>query len=525
MHDSSATNVGQQQPIPFTLAYYARETPAKQAMADSRRKYSFKEFHLLTNRIANVLAGIGIGRGDRVAVLMHNRVEGFAIAFAVGKLKASVVPIGYRLKSKEIEYIINNSQSAALVMGAEFNDVIEPALGNFERVTPDRILVCGGTLPWAEQLEERIESASDVDPETDPEESSSAINYTSGTTGLPKGAYRGNKPRDLQLIMGLVSNFRITSYDYHVVTCPLYHTAPPVFAGLHTILGASVYIMEKFDPEHFLKVIESEKITSTFMVPTMLNMVVNLPADVKKKYDVGSMRTIVVGGAPFHISTKRGVVELFGNDCLFEFYGSTELGINTVLRPEEQLRRPGSCGKPLDGNELVLLDENRNPVKPGEVGELFAKNSMLVDGYYRNKKATDESFHNGFMSVGDMAFMDEEGYYYIVDRKKDMVISGGVNIYPAEIEIVLNHHPKIFDSAVIGIPDEQWGESLKAFIMLKADCEATAEEIADYCKQNMAPFKKPKSIEFVRELPRNPSGKVLKKVLREKYWTDGKAVH
>ncbi|MBI4832359.1 MAG: AMP-binding protein, partial [Candidatus Lindowbacteria bacterium] len=272
--------------------------------------------------------------------------------------------------------------------------------------------------------------------ETDPEESSSSINYTSGTTGLPKGAFRGNKPRDLQLMMNIVSNFRITSDDRHVVTCPLYHTAPPVFAGLHTILGASVYIMEKFDPENFLKVVQQEEITSTFMVPTMLNMVVNLPAGVKKKYDVGSMRNIVTGGAPFHISTKRGVVDLFGNDCLFEFYGSTELGINTILRPEEQLAKPGSCGKPLDGNELILLDENRNPVKQGEVGELFAKNNMLVDGYYRNKKATEESFHNGYMSVGDMAFVDDEGYYYIVDRKKDMVISGGVNIYPAEIEIV-----------------------------------------------------------------------------------------
>jgi acyl-CoA synthetase (AMP-forming)/AMP-acid ligase II len=299
------------------------------------------------------------------------------------------------------------------------------------------------------------------------------------------------------------------------VTCPLYHSAPPVFAGLHTILGGFVYVMPKFDPEQFLKVIDEEKITSTFMVPTMLNMVANLPNEVKKKYDLGSMRNLVVGGAPFHISTKKTILEIFDNDCLFEFYGSTETGINTILLPEEQLSKTESCGKVFDGNDILLLDEDRKPVKQGEVGELFMKNNMLIDGYFRNKTATDESFHEGYLSVGDMAYMDEEGYYYIVDRKKDMVISGGVNIYPAEIEITLNHHPKVFDSAVIGVPDEQWGESLKAFVVLKAGCEATAEEIIDYCKENLAHYKKPKCVEFISELPRNPSGKIVKKLLRE----------
>ncbi len=505
-----------QPPAPFTLPFYAQETPSKEAVTDGTRRLNFSEFDKLVNRAANVLADLGIGRGDRVAVLMHNSIESYVIGYAVGKVKANAVPVGYRLKGGEIEYVVNNSQSKALLMGAEFEGVVRPIIEKLENVTPDRILISGGDASGAACFEDKLEKASDVFMEEDQEEASSSIIYTSGTTGRPKGAFRDNRPRDLELIMSVVSNFRITTDDRHIVVCPLYHSAPPVFGGLHTILGSFVRIMRKFDAEQFLKTVEEEKITSTFIVPTMLNMVASLPDDVKKKYDLSSMRNLVVGGAPFHISTKKAILNLFPKDCLFEFYGSTETGINTILLPEEQLEKPESCGRVFDGNEILLLDEDRKPVKQGEVGELFAKNNMLVDGYFRNKQATDDSFHDGYMSVGDMAYMDERGYYYIVDRKNDMVISGGVNIYPAEIEIALNHHPKVFDSAVIGVPDEKWGESLKAFIVLKPGLQATEEEIIEYCMENLAQYKKPRQVEFISEMPRNPSGKILKKSLRER---------
>jgi acyl-CoA synthetase (AMP-forming)/AMP-acid ligase II len=419
--------------------------------------------------------------------------------------------------------VVNNSQSKALIMGAEFEGVVQPIVHQFENVSSGSILVSGDSVQWAGRLEEKLASAPDAFVEQCPDESGSTIIYTSGTTGRPKGALRGGGARDLSLIMTIVSNFRVTTDDRHIVTCPLYHSAPPVFAGLHVILGGFVYVMRKFDPEQFLRIVDEEQITSTFMVPTMLNMVANLPEEVKKKYDLGSMRNLVVGGAPFHISTKKTIIDLFKNECLFEFYGSTETGINTILLPEEQLARPGSCGRALEGNDIILLDEDRKPVKQGEIGEFFVKNNMLIDGYFRNKKATEESFHNGYLSVGDMAFMDEEGYYYIVDRRKDMVITGGVNVYPAEIEMVLNHHEKVFDSAVIGVPDDVWGESLKAFVTLKPGCEATEEEIIRYCEENLAAYKKPKCVEFISELPRNPSGKILKKQLREQPQSPGKA--
>jgi len=348
-----------EQPAPFTLAFYAQETPTKEALADGNRRLNFKEFAGLVNKTANALADIGVGRGDRVAVLMHNSIESYVAGYAVGKLKANAVPVGYRLKSNEIEYVVNNSQSKALLMGAEFEGVVAPVVKKLENVTPERILVSGADPPCGSRLEDRLESASDVFIESDQEESSSSIIYTSGTTGRPKGAFRDNRPRDMQLIMSIVSNFRITTGDCHIVTCPLYHSAPPVFAGLHTTLGAFAHVMGKFDPEQFLKTIEKEKITSTFMVPTMLNMVASLPDEVKKKYDLSSMRNLVVGGAPFHMSTKKAIVDLFENECLFEFYGSTELGINTILLPEEQIKKPGSCGRVFEGNEIILLDEGR----------------------------------------------------------------------------------------------------------------------------------------------------------------------
>jgi fatty-acyl-CoA synthase/long-chain acyl-CoA synthetase len=525
MTDTQSRPQSQAPPAPFTLAYYAQETPAKEALADGQRRLTFADFDRLVNRMANVLADIGVRRGDRVAMLMYNTIETIAVGYAVGKLKANTVPIGYRLKSDEVEYVVNNSQASALVTSAEFDAVVRPVAGRFENIAPGKILAFGDGVPWAARFEKKLDSAPDTFVETNPDESSSSIIYTSGTTGKPKGAFRDNRPRDLQLIMSIVSNFRITSDDRHIVAGPLYHSAPPVFSGLHTILGAFVYVMKRFEPEEFLKAVDREKITSTFMVPTMLNMIVNLPEEVKARYNVSSMRNIVVGGAPFHISTKRKTIDLFGEGCLFEFYGATETGINTILRPEEQLGKAGSCGRAFDGNDILLLDEDRQPVKQGEVGEMFIKNNMLIDGYFRNPKATEESFHEGYLSVGDMAFMDEDGYYYIVDRKKDMVISGGVNIYPAEIEIVINHHPKVFDSAVIGIPDDEWGESLKAYVVLKPGCAATPDEIIAYCQENIASYKKPKSVEFLDDLPRNPSGKVMKKILREKYWTGQKKVH
>ncbi|MFQ5459098.1 MAG: class I adenylate-forming enzyme family protein, partial [Myxococcota bacterium] len=282
----------------------------------------------------------------------------------------------------------------------------------------------------------------------------------------------------------------------------------------------TVVIGRHFDAESFLASVDRDKITTAFVVPTQLNRIANLPGFVKRRYDVSSMRALITGAAPCHHSVKVKTVELFGPDCFYEFYGATETGINTLLGPEDQLRKPGSCGRALAGNEIRIIGEQGEEVPTGEVGQLYVRNKMLITGYYKNREATEESLLEGFFSVGDMARIDEEGFIYIVDRKKDMVISGGVNIYPAEVESVLRTHPAVYDCVVIGVPDEEWGESLRAIVVLRPGQETSAETLSDFCRERLADYKVPRAFDFIDEIPHNPSGKPLKRELRDRFWKD-----
>ena len=277
-------------------------------------------------------------------------------------------------------------------------------------------------------------------------------------------------------------------------------------------------IQRRFDAEETLRRIQDEQITSAFMVPTMLNRICALPEDVIGRYDLSSMQRLIVGAAPFPDPLKRKAVALFPKPCVYEFYGATETGFNTIIGPQDILRKPGSCGKLTVENEMRIVDDEGKEVPTGEIGTLYVKNPILISGYYKNKQATDECVEDGFFSVGDMARVDDEGFLYIVDRKKDMIISGGVNIYPAEIEVELRTHPAVYDCAVIGVPNDDWGEEVKAIVHLKEGAAADADAILQFLGERLADYKLPRSIDFVEELPYNPSGKVLKKELRQRYW-------
>jgi len=507
------------EPLPFTLEFQAFHQHDKIALVDLERRVTFSALNQRVNRLANALSGLGIGRGDRVAVLLHNRAEWAEVMFAMGKLKASSVPVGYRLKGPEIEYIMNNSEAKAMILGEEFLDVVAPVMTRFEHVPPGNVLIVGEKVAHGfRAYEEVIASGSAAEPPTNPEETGSSIIYTSGTTGTPKGAYRAVQPRDLETLMDIIGQFGFSMNDTHLVSCPLYHSAPPFFAFVHFIFGGTVVVSRQFDAEQFLATVEREKATTAFLVPTQLSRIAHLPEAVKRKYDLSSMRALITGAAPCHHSTKVKTIALFEPACFYEFYGSTETGINTILRPEDQLRKIGSCGRVVAGNEIRILGEDGKEVPVGQVGELYVKNNMLITGYYKNEKATKESLLGGYFSVGDMARVDEEGYYTIVDRKNDMVNSGGVNIYPVEIEIVIRAHPDVFDCVVFGVPDEDWGERLHACISLRPDHETSAEAILDFCKPRLAGYKIPREIEFVAEIPYNPSGKPLKRELRAKHW-------
>jgi len=303
--------------------------------------------------------------------------------------------------------------------------------------------------------------------------------------------------------------------DRHLVTGPLYHSAGPAFVAVLMWLGATVVLMEHFEPEAALAVIARERITCTLMVPTMLVRLGALPDEVRRRHDTSSLRWVMSAAAPLATENARRFMAQFG-PILWNFYGATETGVVTLAGPADHLTRPGTVGRALRGNEVRLYGEDGREVPVGAIGELYARNSMLIAGYHKNAEATQRSQRDGFFSVGDLARVDADGFYYMEWGKKDMIISGGVNIYPREIEDHLLTHPAVLDVAVVGVPDPEWGETLRAYIVLRAGHSATAAAIADHCRGVLADFKRPRQVVFLDELPRNPTGKVLKRELRDR---------
>jgi fatty-acyl-CoA synthase/long-chain acyl-CoA synthetase len=337
--------------------------------------------------------------------------------------------------------------------------------------------------------------------------------YTSGTTGNPKGAWRPNGV-DIANVLQVISIFELTQSDVHLMCGPGYHSGVAFFSALHQVLGATVVVQPKFDADEALDLIARHGVTTTFVAPTVLQRLVD--AQQRKPRDASSLRALILGAAPCPFALKVRAEAVFGK-VLWEFYGATETGVNTVLRPEDQLRKPGSCGTAVPGHEIRLVDADGDEVADGEPGEFMVRNAWLAE-YYQRPDATGKSLHDGFFSVGDVAYRDAEGYYYMCDRRIDMIISGGVNIYPAEVEAVLHAHPEVMDVAVIGVPDEQWGESVKAVVQLREGATATTDELIAFCVDRLASYKKPRSIDLVNELPRDAAGKLLKRTIRQPYW-------
>jgi fatty-acyl-CoA synthase/long-chain acyl-CoA synthetase len=350
----------------------------------------------------------------------------------------------------------------------------------------------------------------------------STMLYTSGTTGRPKGALRlPIDPAHTRPLLELVGH---RPDDVYLTTGPLYHSGPLGYLGINHRIGATAVLQRRFDPEDWLRLVAKYRVTTTFSAPAPIRLVCALPDEVKQRYDVRSMRRMIANAAPWSMALKEAYMRDFGEDSLWEVYGSTELGVDTVLAPPDHRRKPGSCGRAVPGVEIRLYDEAGAEVtEPGVPGEVYVRGVSVFETYYKAEEKAAAARREGFATVGDIAYRDADGFYYICDRKSDMIISGGMNVYPAEIEAALERHPGVADVAVFGIPSEEWGESVHAVVVPRPGRTLASEEVVAFARERLAGYKIPRSVAIVSEIPRNGSGKILKRVLREPFWQGRRA--
>ncbi len=493
------------------LASHADSLPEKPALVLGDRVLDFATLNRRANRAANMLAGLGCRDEDRVALMGFNSLEGAEVASGCRRAGLVIVPVNYRLRGAEIAYVLNDSGAKVAIADPFHVDAMRDAMAEVTNAVTFVSISDEAPQGWLRYGTLMGETRESFEPVGDG--LGASMIYTSGTTGHPKGAWRPNGI-DVANVLQIISIFEINQADVHLMCGPGYHSAVSFFSLLHQLMGATVVLQPKFDADSALDLIERHRVTTAFMAPTLLRRLVE--AQERTPRDTSSVRAIILGAAPCPYALKARAQAVFG-EVLWEFYGATETGINTVLRPEDQLRKPASCGTVVPGQEIRLVRDDGTEAATGEPGELMVRNTWQAE-YFHRPEATANSLHDGFFSVGDVAYRDEEGYYFICDRRVDMIISGGTNVYPAEVEAALSAHPAVMDVAVIGVPDEEFGEAVKAIVQLRQGSDATADELIAFCAERIAGYKKPRSVDFVAELPRDAAGKLLKRKLRETYW-------
>lgn len=508
------------------VSAHARLFPRKIGTRDSRRSLTFAQWEERASRLANGLLGLGLKMGDRVGLLAYNCVEWMEIYVAIARAGLVAVPINFRLMGPEIAYIVEHSEARALIVQDDLRDRIDPLRGELGTLANGGCIHFGGDATPAgwQGYEALIDGAASTPPavQVRPEDPF-ALMYTSGTTGKPKGAVRNHEGNAL-IALATAVEFRFSRDDTGLLVMPMCHANSLYFGLTFMYLGATVVVDDhkSFDPEGLLATLAREKVTFTSLVPTHYIMMLGLPEAVKAKYDVGAVEKLLISSAPARKDTKLAIMAHFRNSGLYELYGSSEAGWVTLLRPEEQIERLGTVGREWAGSGAIkILDPEGREVPDGEVGELHSRTAYVFDGYWKNPGKTAEAFKGEWCSVGDMARRDADGYIQLVDRKSNMIISGGENIYPSEVEAVLGGHPKVKDVAVIGIPHEKWGEAVLAVVVLHRHEEAgkaVEAEILDWSKDKMAGYKRPRSIMFMADadMPRTATGKILHRTLREK---------
>lgn len=468
-------------------------------------------------RLSDALGQRGLGHGDRLAILDRNGVEYLESYFAAGSAGMCLVPLNFHLKPADIAFRLRHSEAKALLVGEEFLPLLRALPDEPGLVPKERIWVIGRAADFPSYEELMAEGSSrPADRQVNPEDIL-YIGYTSGTTGMPKAAMISHRA----IVVGYLYKaleYGLDESDVSLCPGPFWHSAPRDFASLAIYLGGCCVVARGFGPREYLRMVEQHCVTFSFMVPTMFQML----ASVDEATDASSLRVLISGGSPLSTALKEKVIARFG-PILHEFYGATETRIITSISACELERKPRSVGRPARDVEIRVLDESRTEVPTGEVGEVFVRGPGLFSGYLGDPERTSNSFHGDWFSLGDLGRLDDEGYLYLVDRKQDMIISGGENIYPNDVEEVLLAFPGVKEAAVIGVPDAIWGELVVAIIVPEPGFALDSAALTQFCGARLPSYMMPRRVEIVESLPRNAVGKVLRRVLREPYWRSAEA--
>jgi fatty-acyl-CoA synthase/long-chain acyl-CoA synthetase len=478
--------------------------------------WTYAELNRQACRLANVFLGLGLKPGERFITCGPNSLNVICASHARTKTGATIVPMNYRLTPDEMAYIVDDADAVLVYVDADQADAFAQIRSKILRVRD--VVVFGGPVPPGMlDGDALMRAAGDAEPPPAPTDRPASMLYTSGTTGRPKGAVR--PVLDPTIILPLLGLIGFIEDDVYITTGPLYHSGPGGFLQIAQLFGNSVVVQRRFDAEDWLRLVAKYRVSTTFSAPTPIRLVVNLPAPVKAKYDRSSMKRMIANAAPWSYALKEQYLADFPGDSLWEVYGSTELGVDTVLAPQDQRRKPGSCGLPAPGVEIKLVDDDgREVAAPNVPGQVFVRSANNFVDYHKAPEKFAASRHQDYLTVGDIAYRDDEGFYYICDRKSDMIISGGMNIYPAEIEAALERHPDVQEVAVFGIPSDEWGESVHAVVVARAGHTVAVDVLQAFARVHLASYKVPRTMSFADELPKTGSGKILKRSLREPFW-------
>jgi acyl-CoA synthetase (AMP-forming)/AMP-acid ligase II len=507
------------------LTKSARLFPHKPAFIHGDRQLSYTDFNTRVSRLANAFQRLGLKEGENVAILQYNYPQTYESLFACFKSGLGAVPINFRLHPREFAFIIDHSESRAVILSSEFNDSIIEVR---DQISKARHLITlegagGDLLDYECLLADAAEEFADVDVCPD---DLAWLFYTSGTTGMPKGAMLTHRNL-LAMVMNFYADIApgFTPDDVILHAAPLSHGSglyglPNIGKGATNVILAA----KSFDPELVFRTIERYRVTNMFMAPTMIKMLIDHPA--VDDYDLSSLRSLNYGGAPMLVEDLKKAIDQFGS-CLVQLFGQGESPMTISYLPHwahkangspKEIKRLASAGFARTDVEIKIFDKEENELEPGQIGEIVTRSDLVMKGYWNNPEATADTIKNGWLHTGDVGYLDDSGYLFIMDRSKDMIISGGENIYPREIEEVLIRHPAVREVSVIGVPDVKWGEAIKAVVSLNPGKTATEKDLIDFCAENIAGYKKPKSVDFVDDLPKSNYGKILKRELRDQYW-------